>query len=80
MPANAFNNFTDYGKDAVHLSHHETAPVLGPTLRQVKTRLLRARLQLRDALAPGARGKWSRGDSVGYEQKPIEASSGTWAS
>lgn len=42
----------------VHLSDYETAQVLGLTVRNVKTQLLRARLQLRDALALGLNGRW----------------------
>lgn len=63
-------------RDAVQLSHHETAEALGLSLRQVKTRLLRARLQMRDALSPGIRGNWSKSSPVGYQQTPTEASSG----
>ena len=47
-------------RDIAHLSIDETAQVLGLTVSNVKTRLLRARLQLRDALAPGFRGNWSK--------------------
>jgi RNA polymerase sigma-70 factor (ECF subfamily) len=60
-------------KDAAQLSHHETAEALGLSLRQVKTRLLRARLQMRDTLSPGIRGNWSNSRSVGYQQTPTEA-------
>ncbi len=41
----------------VHLSDYETAQVLGLTVKNVKTQLLRARLQLWDALAPGLNGR-----------------------
>jgi RNA polymerase sigma-70 factor, ECF subfamily len=41
----------------------ETAQALGITEASVKTRLLRARLQMRDALAPGLGGAWSRKES-----------------
>src|SRR5437773_9504724 len=40
-------------RDVQHLSIQETAEVLGVGVGCVKTRLLRARLQMRDALAPG---------------------------
>ena len=43
-------------RDVQHLSIQETAQVLGITEGSVKTRLLRARLQMRDALAPGIDG------------------------
>jgi len=48
-------------RDVQHLSTTETAQALGLTEANVKTRLLRARLQMRDALAPGFDGAWSRG-------------------
>ena len=48
-------------RDVQHLSINETAKVLGLSESNVKTRLLRARLQMRDALAPGIDGAWSRG-------------------
>jgi RNA polymerase sigma-70 factor (ECF subfamily) len=53
-------------RDVQHLSINETAKVLGLTEANVKTRLSRARLQMRDALAPGLDGAWSRGRS--YER------------
>jgi RNA polymerase sigma-70 factor (ECF subfamily) len=46
-------------RDVQHLSITETAQVLGITEASVKTRLLRARLQMRDALAPGIDGSWT---------------------
>jgi RNA polymerase sigma-70 factor, ECF subfamily len=46
-------------RDIQHLSIQETAQVLGITEGSVKTRLLRARLQMRDALAPGIDGSWN---------------------
>lgn len=46
-------------RDVQHLSIAETAKMLGITPANVKTRLLRARLQVRDALAPGLDGGWS---------------------
>ena len=48
-------------RDIQHLSIQETAQVLGITIASVKTRLLRARFQMRDALAPGIDGSWSTG-------------------
>jgi RNA polymerase sigma-70 factor, ECF subfamily len=48
-------------RDVQHLSIEETAQVLGLGVGNVKTRLLRARLQMRDALAPGFDGSWSMG-------------------
>ncbi len=48
-------------RDVEHLSVQETAMALGITEGSVKTRLLRARLQMRDALAPGIDGSWSSG-------------------
>ena len=48
-------------RDVQHLSINETANVLGLSEANVKTRLCRARLQMRDALAPGFDGAWSRG-------------------
>lgn len=48
-------------RDIQYLSIHETAQVLGITEGAVKTRLLRARYQMRDALAPGIDGSWSTG-------------------
>jgi RNA polymerase sigma-70 factor (ECF subfamily) len=48
-------------RDVQHLSINETAKVLGISASNVKTRLLRARLQMRDALAPGLDGAWIRG-------------------
>jgi RNA polymerase sigma-70 factor (ECF subfamily) len=47
-------------RDVQHLSINETAKVLGISESNVKTRLLRARLQMRDALVPGFNGAWSR--------------------
>jgi RNA polymerase sigma-70 factor (ECF subfamily) len=46
-------------RDVQKLNVQETAAALGITEASVKTRLLRARLQMRDALAPGIDGAWS---------------------
>jgi RNA polymerase sigma-70 factor (ECF subfamily) len=54
-------------RDVQHFSIAETAQMLGVSKSAVKTRLLRARLQMRDALAPGIDGSWSTGRSE-YKQ------------
>jgi RNA polymerase sigma-70 factor (ECF subfamily) len=48
-------------RDVQNMNIRETAQVLGITENCVKTRLLRARLMMRDALAPGFDGSWSCG-------------------
>ena len=48
-------------RDIEHLSIADTAKLMGITEATVKTRLLRARLMMRDALAPGFDGAWSKG-------------------
>ena len=48
-------------RDVQQLSIAETANVLGVNESIVKTRLLRARLMMRDALAPGFDGAWKKG-------------------
>jgi len=45
-------------RDVQHMSIQETAKLLGISEANVKTRLLRARLQMRDLLAPGLGGAW----------------------
>jgi RNA polymerase sigma-70 factor, ECF subfamily len=45
-------------RDVQHLSIAETAQLLGINEANVKTRLSRARLQMRDALAPQFDGRW----------------------
>jgi RNA polymerase sigma-70 factor (ECF subfamily) len=50
-------------RDVQNLSVAETAEVLGISKANVRTRLLRARLRMRDALAPGFDGEWIRGRS-----------------
>lgn len=47
-------------RDVQHLSTKETAQILDLTVEAVKTRLNRARLMMRDALALGFYGCWSR--------------------
>jgi len=46
-------------RDVQHLSVEETARVLGISKPAVKTQLLRARLQMRELLAPVFRARWS---------------------
>src|SRR5271156_2719204 len=48
-------------RDVQHFTIEETAKLLGIRKSAVKTRLLRARLQMREALAPGMDGSWSTG-------------------
>lgn len=57
-------------RDAQKLSITETAQVLGIGEGNVKTRLLRARLQMRDALAPGIDGAWSLGEKGWKKVRP----------
>jgi RNA polymerase sigma-70 factor (ECF subfamily) len=57
-------------RDIEHLSIAETAAILGVNEATVKTRLLRARLQMRDALAPGFDGNWSKGRSEYKKVRP----------
>ena len=57
-------------RDIQHLSIQETAQVLGITVGSVKTRLLRARLQMRDALAPGFDGSWITGKTEYQKVRP----------
>ena len=47
-------------RDVQQLSINETAKILDLSEANVKTRLSRARLQMRDALAPGFDGAWRR--------------------
>lgn len=48
-------------RDIQDLSIQETANALGISEANVKVRLLRARLQMRDVLAPGFDGSWNQG-------------------
>ncbi len=57
-------------RDVQKLNIMETAKLLGITEASVKTRLLRARLQMRDALAPGLDGTWSIGDGNWKKVRP----------
>jgi len=57
-------------RDMQHLSIEETAKALGISTASVKTRLLRARLMLRDLLAPGLGGSWSTKLSFEKGTKP----------
>jgi RNA polymerase sigma-70 factor, ECF subfamily len=57
-------------RDMQHLSIEETAKALGISTASVKTRLLRARLMLRDLLAPGLGGGWSSKLSFAKGTKP----------
>jgi len=58
-------------RDVQHLSIEETAEALGISRASVKTRLLRARLMLRDMLAPGLGGAW-------FARLPFEKGSKPW--
>jgi RNA polymerase sigma-70 factor (ECF subfamily) len=57
-------------RDMQHLSIEETAQALGISTASVKTRLLRARLMLRDLLAPGLGGPWNSRLSFEKGTKP----------
>jgi len=57
-------------RDVEHLSTKETAQALAITEGSVKTRLLRARLQMRDALAPGIDGSWNTGRTEYQKVRP----------
>jgi RNA polymerase sigma-70 factor (ECF subfamily) len=48
-------------RDVQQMNIAETAAALGISEANVRVRLLRARLQVRDALAPGIDGCWTRG-------------------
>jgi len=49
-------------RDVEHLSIAETAKLLDISEAAVKTRRMRARLMMRDALAPGFDGAWKKGE------------------
>ena len=57
-------------RDVQRLSIEETAKYLGISPASVKTRLLRARLMLRDLLAPGLDGSWNSKLSFAKGTKP----------
>ena len=57
-------------RDVQHFTIEETAELLGIRKSAVKTRLLRARLQMRDALAPGIDGSWSTGRTEYQQVRP----------
>jgi RNA polymerase sigma-70 factor (ECF subfamily) len=57
-------------RDIQNLSIAETAKILQISHPLVKTRLLRARLKIRDALAPGLDGAWSTGDGSWKKVRP----------
>jgi RNA polymerase sigma-70 factor (ECF subfamily) len=57
-------------RDVQNRSTEETAEILGITEGNVKTRLLRARLQMRDALAPGIDGSWTTGNPKYEKVRP----------
>jgi RNA polymerase sigma-70 factor (ECF subfamily) len=48
-------------RDIQQINIADTAKALGISEASVKTRLLRARLMMRDALAPGIDGSWAKG-------------------
>jgi len=57
-------------RDIEHLTIQETAEVLNISEGNVKTRLLRARFQMRDALAPGIDGSWASGKAEYEKVRP----------
>lgn len=57
-------------RDMQHLNIAETAAALEITEACVKTRLLRARLQMREALAPGIDGTWNIADGNWKKVRP----------
>jgi RNA polymerase sigma-70 factor (ECF subfamily) len=58
-------------RDMEHLNIQETAQALGITVASVKTRLLRARLMLRDLLAAGWEQGW-------FSRLPFEKGNKPW--
>lgn len=58
-------------RDVQHLSITETTQALGLSEANVKTRLCRARLQMRDALAPGFDRYWSQGSGWHSRCNPV---------
>ena len=57
-------------RDVQKMNIQETAKALAITEAAVKTRLLRARLQMRDALAPGIDGAWSTEQGTWKKVRP----------
>lgn len=57
-------------RDVQDLSIAETAQALGISEANVKTRLLRARLMMRDVLAPGFDGAWATGEKGWKKVRP----------
>lgn len=57
-------------RDIQQMNIAETAATLEITEASVKTRLLRARLQMREALAPGFDGAWKIGDGHWKKVRP----------
>jgi len=57
-------------RDVEHMSIGDTAEALGISAGAVKTRLLRARLMLRDLLAPGLDGAWAGHSQIPKGTKP----------
>jgi len=58
-------------RDVQGMNIRDTAEALGINEPLVRTRLLRARLQLRDALAPGYDGAWSSGSPSYKKVRPF---------
>lgn len=58
-------------RDVQGLNIRETAEALGVNEALVRTRLLRARLQMRDALAPGYDGSWISGSASYKKVRPF---------
>jgi RNA polymerase sigma-70 factor (ECF subfamily) len=57
-------------RDVENVNIADTAKALGITEASVKTRLLRARLQMRDALAPGFDGGWTGNEGNWKKVRP----------
>ena len=58
-------------RDVQHMSVVETAMTLGISEASVKTRLMRARFQVRDMLAPGFDGYWNMGGNNYKRVRPF---------
>ncbi|HWC20090.1 MAG TPA: sigma-70 family RNA polymerase sigma factor [Terriglobales bacterium] len=58
-------------RDVQGLNIRETSEALGINEALVRTRLLRARLQMRDALAPGYDGSWTTGSTSYKKVRPF---------